>query len=76
MLHFSSLNNHKSSYSILAFIKLSNDWSPENMTLMVPVRKEKNVSPTNSTHILKSNSFSVVPEISPYPTVVIVVRMK
>jgi hypothetical protein len=46
------------------------------MTLIVPVRKEKKVSPTNSTHMLKRNSLSVVPEISPYPTVVIVVRMK
>ena len=70
------MKSHRSSCSILALIKLSKDWSPENMTLMVPVKKEKKVSPTNSTHMLKSNSFSVVPEISPYPTVVIVVRMK
>jgi hypothetical protein len=42
----------------------------------VPVKKEKNVSPTNSTHILKAYSEVVVPVISPYPTVVIVVRMK
>jgi len=43
---------------------------------MVPVRKEKKVSPMNSTHIENKYSTVVEPEISPYPTVVIVVRMK
>lgn len=43
---------------------------------MVPVKKEKKVRPINSTHILNSNSNVVLPLISPYPTVVIVVNMK
>lgn len=46
------------------------------MTLIVPVRKEKKVSPMNSTHIEKRYSTVVDPDISPYPTVVMVVRMK
>jgi hypothetical protein len=43
---------------------------------MVPVKNEKNVRPMNSTHIEKIYSYVVLPVISPYPTVVIVVRMK
>ena len=43
---------------------------------MVPVRKEKKVKPINSTHIENRYSFVVLPDISPYPTVVIVVKMK
>ena len=46
------------------------------MTLIVPVRKEKKVSPTNSTIILNKSSIVVDPPRSPYPTVVIVVRIK
>ena len=54
-------------------IKLSKDWSPENITLIVPVKNEKKVRPTNSTHMLKSSSKVVVPLMSPYPTVVRVI---
>lgn len=46
------------------------------MTEMVPVKNEKNVSPTNSTNIQNKYSLVVLPLISPYPTVVIVVRIK
>ena len=46
-------------------MRLSKDWSPENITPMVPVKKEKKVRPTNSTHMLKSSSKVVVPLMSP-----------
>jgi len=46
------------------------------MTLIVPVKNEKNVKPMNSTHIENRYSLVVLPLMSPYPTVVIVVRIK
>jgi len=42
----------------------------------VPVKNEKNVKPMNSTHMENRYSIVVVPEMSPKPTVVMVVRMK
>ena len=65
LLQFSNRNSHRSSSSIRALMSASNDWSPENMTLMVPVRNEKKVRPMNSTHIEKRYSMVVSPVISP-----------
>ena len=75
-LQFSSFKSQRSNSSILALIKDSKDWSPENIELIVPVKKEKNVNPINSTIIEKMYSTVVDPTPSPYPIVVIVVNIK